>query len=412
MHAHAPPGAPPCTIAAIFRTHGGSFRQTPSPLARAGPGIWAISNTAAPRPRRPSLPLPDSARPRCPSTTPASTATVRPARGPAQLRGSAERKQRLLPTDYFHVVFTLPALLRPLARRYRRLLFDLLFAAAAETLLTFGRDPKRLGAELGFTLVLHTWTRDLSFHPHVHAIVTGGGLDVRRRSLGKRTPGLPLPRPSALAPFPRQVPRRAHRALRAGHLQRFPARPHSFRTLTRRLARQPWVVYAKKPFGRCAPKLQRRGVAPSRSSPTSAATPIASPSPTAACSRSPTTLVTFRTRGEGSCTIAPHEFIRRFLLHVLPEQLVKIRHYGLLAPANVNTRLRRAAELLAEQRNAAPSSIDSSHGSADDSAHNGEPPPDLARPRCPHCGARTLIPVGIRRSGYRRSRFNTPLPDT
>ena len=66
--------------------------------------------------------------------------------------------------------------------------------------------------------------------------------------------------------------------------------------------------------------------------------------------------ITFRTRGEGSCTIAPHEFIRRFLLHVLPEQLVKIRHYGLLAPANVNTRLRRAAELLAEQRNAAPSS--------------------------------------------------------
>jgi hypothetical protein len=98
--------------------------------------------------------------------------------GPAQFRWVAGRKERLLPTDYFHLVFTLPATLRPLVRRYRRLLFDLLFATAADTLLTFGRHPKRLGAEIGFTLVLHTWTRDLRFHPHLHAIVTGGGLDI------------------------------------------------------------------------------------------------------------------------------------------------------------------------------------------------------------------------------------------
>src|SRR3974390_2923077 len=83
---------------------------------------------------------------------------------------------RILPTHYFHVVFTLPAPLRPLARRNPRAVFDMLFAAASETLLELGRDPKWLGAELGVTSVLHTWTRALVFHPHLHCIVTGGGL--------------------------------------------------------------------------------------------------------------------------------------------------------------------------------------------------------------------------------------------
>ncbi len=83
---------------------------------------------------------------------------------------------RVLPIHYVHVVFTLPAELRPLAAYNRRQVFDLLFGAASATLLELGQDPKHLGAELGITMVLHTWARDLSFHPHVHAIVTGGGL--------------------------------------------------------------------------------------------------------------------------------------------------------------------------------------------------------------------------------------------
>jgi len=125
-------------------------------------------------------------------------------------------------------------------------------------------------------------------------------------------------------------------------------------------------------------------------------------------------LVTFRTRGEGICTITPDEFIRRFLLHVLPEQLVKIRHYGLLAPANVSTRLRRAEELLAEQGNAAPSSSTHLADTATDTdgEHHGESTPDPARPRCPRCGSRALILVGTRRTGYRRPRANSPPPDT
>ena len=92
-----------------------------------------------------------------------------------------QRLTRLLPTHYFHVVFTLPAMLRPLAHRNRRRIFTLLFQAAAQTLLTLGHDPARLGAQLGITSVLHTWTRELQFHPHVHCIVTGGGLSVDRQ---------------------------------------------------------------------------------------------------------------------------------------------------------------------------------------------------------------------------------------
>ena len=96
--------------------------------------------------------------------------------GPAQHRWIEARQQRLLNTSYFHCVFTLPAVLRPVVLAHRRALFALLFRAASRTLLAFAADPKWLGAQLGFTLVLHTWTRKLLFHPHLHAIVAGGGL--------------------------------------------------------------------------------------------------------------------------------------------------------------------------------------------------------------------------------------------
>jgi len=126
------------------------------------------------------------------------------------------------------------------------------------------------------------------------------------------------------------------------------------------------------------------------------------------------TRITLRTRGDGTCTMSADEFIRRFLLHVLPEQFVKIRHYGILAPANVNTRLRRAAKLLAQEPPAASSS--SAHLADDvtdtDGELRAESTADSTRPRCPHCGARALIPVGTRRTGYRRPRRNTPPPDT
>src|SRR5947209_8616021 len=94
----------------------------------------------------------------------------------AQARWIQERMERILPVAYFHVVFTLPCSLRPLARRNQRTVYKLLFEAATQTLLTLGNDAQRLGAQLGITAVLHTWTRELEFHPHLHCIVTGGGL--------------------------------------------------------------------------------------------------------------------------------------------------------------------------------------------------------------------------------------------
>lgn len=401
MPAHAPPGAPRLEIAAIFRAHGGSFREKHrlAPERDRVLGDLERCRTAALgghlytcRQCLAEVPLYNSCLNRhCPTC-----------QGPAQFRWVAGRKRRLLPTDYFHLVFTLPALLRPLVRRYRRQLFDLLFATASDTLLTFGRDPKRLGAEIGFTLVLHTWTRELRFHPHVHAIVTGGGLDVATdRWVGARQDYLfPV---EALSPLFRGKFLSALIDLfEAGVFKDSGHDPTSFRSLTRRLARQPWVVYAKKPFGGPEQILTYLGLYTHR---------VALSNPRLLSVSD--ALITFRTRGEGSCTITPDEFIRRFLLHVLPAQYVKIRHYGLLAPAHVNTRLRRAAELLARQHDAAPSSTDlAAAGSDTDGEHHGETTPDPTRPRCPRCGASALIPVGIRRTGYRRPRCHSPPPDT
>jgi len=251
-----------------------------------------------------------------------------------------QRLTRLLPTHYFHVVFTLPAALRPLVQRNRRRVFTLLFRAAAQTLLTLGRDPARLGAHLGITAVLHTWTRELDFHPHVHCIVTGGGLATdgghwiaaRRRYL-----------------FPVQVLSRLFRgkflatlaqAYRNGELE-FGGTTHAlidtvaFQQFVDKLYRAEWVVYAKRPFG--GPQqvfrylgryTHRVGISNQRLQHIGAES------------------VHFATKGGHSIALSPHEFIRRFLLHVLPSGFVKIRHYGLLAAGNATTQLDRARMLL------------------------------------------------------------------
>ena len=321
MHAHPSPGAPRLEIAAIFRAHGRSFRQKHrlSPeqqrvlgdlqrcrTAALGGHLYRCQQCSA------EVPLYNSCLNRhCPTC-----------QGPAQFRWVAERKERLLPTGYFHVVFTLPALLRPLAHRYRRLLFDLLFATAADTLLTFGRDTKRFGAEIGFTLVLHTWTRDLRFHPHIHAIVTGGGLDVDADRWVSASQDYLFPVQALSCFFRGKFLAALIDLFEAGAFQDAGHDPKSFRVLTRRLARQKWVLYAKKPFAGPEQIISYLGLYTHRVALSNSR--LLSVSDAA---------VTFRTRAEGSCSLTPEEFIRRFLLHVLPAQFVKIRHYGLLAPA-------------------------------------------------------------------------------
>jgi hypothetical protein len=246
--------------------------------------------------------------------------------GIAAARWVAARRQTILSVPYFHVVFTLPAELRPLALRNREPIFDLLFATVSGTLLTLGADSGRLGALLGFTAVLHTWTRDLSFHPHLHCIVTGGGLSPDRLMWTRAKSDRCL--------FPVRVMGRLFRGKFLAGLRRLYNKgdldlgrscaylddPDVFRLLLDRLYRTEWRPYAKRPFA--GPQqvydylgyyTHRVGIANHRLLEMDGES------------------VTFKTRNGKTAMLKGEEFVRRFLLHILPRRFVKIRHYGLLA---------------------------------------------------------------------------------
>ena len=263
----------------------------------------------------------------------------------AQEKWIRARSKRLLPTGHFHVVFTLPSELRPLARANALAVYTALFAAASDTLLELAE--RRLQATLGVTMVLHTWTRDLRLHPHVHAIVTAGALARDGQSW--------MARPTFL--FPVAMMATVFRAKMIGELRRRHSRgalqigedPEAFERLASQLASKRWVVYAKKPFRRSQYVLEylgrythRAGFANSRILGVDGER------------------VTFRTHGGLSTTLPAVELLRRFLLHSLPDGFQKIRHYGLYSGALVESKLARARALLeatpveprAKQRNA------------------------------------------------------------
>jgi hypothetical protein len=254
----------------------------------------------------------------------------------AQARWLERRMQRVLPTHAFHVVFTLPSELRPVALANRTLLFDLLFACAAETLLELGRDPRWLGAELGITSVLHTWTRELLFHPHVHCIVTGGGLSLDGQHWICTRKNFLLPVRVLGALFRGKFLAGLRHAYARGEL-RLPATftAHCFDRLCNQLHRKRWVVYSKPPFGGPEHVFRYLGRYTHRVG-------LSNHRLLSFDSRG----VTFRTRGTNLVTLPPIEFLRRFLLHVLPKRFVKIRHHGLMAASNVSSRLQKARHLL------------------------------------------------------------------
>lgn len=246
----------------------------------------------------------------------------------AQERWIGARSERLVPTRHFHVVFTLPSELRALAKRRPAPLFNALFRSAAASLLELGQS--RLGATLGITMVLHTWTRELLLHPHVHAIVTAGGLSLDRSRWVRSNPKYLFP-VKALGALLRGKMITALRRLHLKGRLEDPnplADPESFDRLIAALARRSWVVYAKKPFRETEHVLaylgrytHRVGIANSR---------LVDVTDDA---------VTFRTK-QGKCiTLAPVEFLRRLLLHVLPDGLQKIRHYGLYAGSHAGALL-------------------------------------------------------------------------
>ncbi len=261
----------------------------------------------------------------------------------AQARWVEQRMTRMLPTHAFHVVFTLPRQLRRLALVNPTVVFDLLFACAAASLLEFGRDPKRLGAELGVTTVLHTWTRELRFHPHVHCIVTGGGLSLDAQRWVAAPVNYLFPERALGELFRGKLLDALGRAHQGGKL-RFdgPAAPFAdrerFRRLVDRLHQMRWVAYCKPPFGDQDQVFRYLGRYTHRVG-------LSNHRLVALDERG----VTVRTRGAATGTLRPEEFLRRFVLHVLPKGFVKIRHHGLFAAGNVHSKLASARQRLASQ---------------------------------------------------------------
>jgi hypothetical protein len=297
------------------------------------------------------------------------------------------RMQRVLHTPYFHLVFTLPELLRPLIHRNRRRLFALLFEAAAETLLTLASDPKHLGATIGITAVLHTWTRDLSFHPHLHCVVTGGGLGPGGEHWIASTYSRFL--------FPVQVMSALFRGKFMAGVVRLYERgeldldgpleslrdPEAFGLLKDSLYRKRWVVYAKQPFGGPQQVFSYLGLYTHRVAISNRR--ILAIDQTSVC---------FTTKGVKTVTLAHAEFLRRLVHHVLPRGFVKIRHYGLLAPRHADAKLETARRLLGHSAPATDSLTHATSSRPDESTN-----PELAfdSARCPRCEQGHLLRLAL-----------------
>lgn len=257
-----------------------------------------------------------------------------------------QRLARLLPVPYFHVVFTLPAELNPLALGNKRVVFGILFKAAAATLRRIAADPKHLGAELGTTVVLHTWGQNLLFHPHLHCVVTGGGLSADgARWIPARERYL-LPVQVLGRVFRGKFMDALSRAWKAGQLRlargtAHLADPGRWAALKHQLYGKDWVVYAKPPFGGPEHVFRYLGRYTHRVA-------ISNWRITRFDEGRVTfTVKDYADRGQRkSMTLDAVEFLRRFLLHVLPKGLVRIRHYGLNAGCNVEKKLAVARTIL------------------------------------------------------------------
>jgi len=243
---------------------------------------------------------------------------------------------------HFHVVFTLPQELNPLVLRNQAILYGLLFQAASQTLLTLARDRRRLGAQLGFTAILHTWGQNLLFHPHLHCVVTAGGLSPDGRQWIPTRQDYLLPvkvlgrlfRGKFLAGL-QELHQSKQLALRGSTADL--ADPQAFAALRDRLYRTDWIVYAKPPFGGLAQVFQYLGRYSHR---------VAISNSRLLSMQDGQVALRYKDYRAGQrwkvLTLAAEEFIRRFLLHVLPKRFVRIRHYGLLAGRNVTTKLQQA----------------------------------------------------------------------
>ncbi len=259
--------------------------------------------------------------------------------GNARRRWLQARQQEVLPTPYVHVVFTLPRELAPLALQNKRLIYNLLFHASAETLLEIARDPHHLGADIGFFSVLHTWDQRLQHHPHVHCVVPAGGLapDHDRWIFGHRSFFLPVKVLSRV--FRGKFVAALRAAFRDGKLEFYGqlaplAEPRGFASWLRVLFRHDWVVYSKPPFGGPEHVLRYLGAYTHR---------VAISNHRLVALADGKVAFRWRDSAHGNrkqiMTLSIEEFLRRFLLHLLPHGFMRIRNFGFVAN-------RRRAELL------------------------------------------------------------------
>jgi len=321
--------------------------------------------------------------------------------GAAAREWLAQREAELLPVPYFHVVFTLPARIADIAYQNKAVIYDLLFKASSETMLTIAADPKHLGARIGILSVLHTWGSALTHHPHVHMIVPGGGFSLDGNSWVACRPNFFLPVRVLSRLFRRLFLQQLAAAHAAGKLQFFGTHApltetQAFAAYLAPLRNSEWVVYSKRPFGGPEQVLRYLARYTHRVA--------ISNSRLIACDDNGVSFRWKDYRLEGPeryklMTLPTHEFIRRFLMHVLPAGFHRIRYYGLLASGQRAENIARARELLAVPL----LPID-----AIKAATTKPDEPKAPEHPCPCCGGRMIIIEIFERGSSPRYRPTAP----
>jgi Putative transposase/Transposase zinc-binding domain len=298
-----------------------------------------------------------------------------------------QRAAELLPVEYFHVVFTLPSELGPVALQNQRLVYGTLLQASAQSLLQLARDPQHLGANIGFLSVLHTWGQNLHLHPHVHCVVPGGGISLDGERWVSCRPGFFLPVRPLSRLFRGKFLAMLQRAGDQGHLgfhgqQQHMADPRAFRALLESCWQKEWVVYAKPPFGGPFQVLKYLARYTHR---------VAISNARLVKIQDDQVFLRWKDYAQGNqqkvMALEAVEFIRRFLLHVVPSGFVRIRHYGLQANRVRAGNLARCRILLGQGQASGAS------GAAPEQAPQKSNQIE-ARTRCPVCGQGHMVSVG------------------
>jgi hypothetical protein len=382
---------PPIEVAHIFQRYGGAYRQA-HPLARQQRRVMRAIETC----RSAALGGHLEECSHCPYTRIAYNSCRNrhcpKCQNAERAKWLENRRAHLLPVEYFHIVFTLPEQAAAIAFQNKAVVYGLLFRAASETLLTIARDPRHLGASIGFFAVLHTWGQNLLHHPHVHCVVPGGGLSPDQQQWVACRPGFFLPVRVLSRLFRRLFLDALQKEFDQGRLQFFSdlrtlKNPAVFAACLQSMRDMEWVVYAKPPFGGAQQALAYLGRYTHRVA-------ISNQRLLALNERE----VRFQWKDyrhqhkqkSRTMTIAPSEFIRRFLLHTLPPGFQRIRHFGLLANCHREAKLAVCRQLLT-----APAAALLPSALACQKWQIGAGAPEEKLPPCPRCGKGVMRRIRI-----------------